>query len=511
MNASPLEPLLARFSGLVADRLGLHFGPERRADLVRGLEEARRELGFADVATCLQWLTLAAWTRQQVDVLARHLTVGETYFFRDPRGLEVLEAEILPRLIAARRRSTRLLRVWSAGCASGEEAYTLAILLVRAIPDWTSWAITVLGTDLNPLALQKAAEGVYSEWSFRDAPRWLKDGYFQPLGRDRYRLRPEIRKLVSWAPLNLATDPYPSLTNNTNGLDVIVCRNVVMYFSPEQAGKVMSQLARCLVDDGWLLGSPTESLYLSAGGLVPVVFPGAVLYRRSGGESAAPRPGAALTPAGSSRGPSSRGRSALAARTPPAAPAGPSAAAASGPAARPARGPAAADRRESAFEQALDHHRHGRYREAAAALEPLAAADPEQAPIVELLTRIYADQGQLQEALRWNDRALAADRLNPLHHYLRATILEEQGDWDQAASSLNRALYLDRDFVLAHFALGSLARRRGRPGPARRHLAQALELLAAYPAEAIVPASEGLTAGRLREIIKAMTAQEAGG
>jgi chemotaxis protein methyltransferase CheR len=159
----------------------------------------------------------------------------------------------------------------------------------------------------------------------------------------------------------------------------------------------------------------------------------------------------------------------------------------------------------------LDHHRQGRYREAAAALEPLAEEDPEHAQIVELLTRVYADQGRLQEALRWNDRALAADKLNPLHHYLRATILEEQGVWDQAVSSLNRALYLDHEFVLAHFALGSLNRRQGRPGAARRHLAQALQLLAACPPDTIVPASEGLTAGRLREIIAAMTAQEAGG
>ncbi|MCU0873765.1 MAG: hypothetical protein MUE50_15615 [Pirellulaceae bacterium] len=525
MNVSLPDALVSRFTGLLAERMGLHFGPERLADLQRGLEAARREFGFADVTSCLQWLTVGPWSPRQVEVLARHLTVGETYFFRDQRCLEVLETETLPRLIAARRRGNRRLRVWSAGCASGEEAYTLAILLARAIPDWPSWAITVLGTDINPRALEHAQQGVYGEWSFRGAPPWLKDRFFQPVARGRYRLIPQIRRMATFGVLNLARDPYPSLLNNTNAMDVIVCRNVVMYFSPEQARRVLARLRLCLVAGGWLLGSPTEGLYLNESGLAAVHFPGAFLYRRAEAtnsrEEGIPAAGDlahVVRPREECRGgyPELHGDSgdlrsarwlgqetghseAVTGHSDRGAESGRGAE-------RPCAGP---DPLVTVFERALEDHRLGRNAEAAAALERLAEGPVQRAEVFDLLTRVYADQGHLKAALHWSDRALAADRTNPQHHYLRATILQELGQSEQAAASLQRALYLDPDFVLAHFTLGSLARRLGQEASARRHLNNALTLLAGSPPDSVVPGSEGVTAGRLREIVAAMAAQEA--
>jgi chemotaxis protein methyltransferase CheR len=527
MNPTLPDDLLSRFSGWVAEQMGLHFGPERRSDLQRGLEATGRELGLGDAGACLQRLLAGPVSRQQFDVLACHLTVGETYFFRDQRGLEILETEILPGLVQSRRRGERCLRLWSAGCATGEEAYSLAILLTRMLPDWSDWAITVLGTDINPQALEHAQQGVYGEWSFRDEPPWLKDRFFQPVAPGRYRLIPQIRRMVTFAALNLARDPYPSLLNSTNAMDVIVCRNVVMYFSPEQARQVLARLRLCLVEGGWLLGSPTEGSYLTESGLTAVSFPGATLFRRV----AMPRVREEKLPAGDvladavraweecrsshpkvpgdsgdrrstgwlgqetghSAAPDRRSTGWLGQET-------------GHSSAPPCAGP---DPLVAVFEQALEDHCRGRNAEAAAALERLATEAPQRAEVFDLLTRVYADQGHLSAALNWSDRAITADKMNSQHHYLRATILLELGQGEQAAASLQRALYLDPDFVLAHFALGSLARRLGQEASARRHLANALDLLAACPPDSIVPASEGVTAGRLREIIAAMAAQEA--
>ena len=506
MNPTLPDDLLSRFSGWVAEQMGLHFGPERRSDLQRGLEATGRELGLGDAGACLQRLLTGPISKQQFDVLARHLTVGETYFFRDQRGLEILETEILPGLVQSRRRGERCLRLWSAGCATGEEAYSLAILLTRMLPDWSDWAITVLGTDINPQALEHAQQGVYGEWSFRGEPPWLKDRFFQPVAPGRYRLIPQIRRMVTFAALNLARDPYPSLLNNTNAMDVIVCRNVVMYFSPEQARQVFARLRLCLVEGGWLLGSPTEGSYLTESGLTAVSFPGATLYRRVAiSESAAAADRGAQMPVEADRDEAVNGlaqapgdwRDSPGVRDVGSAPV---------PVFQGLAGP---DPAVGVFERAVEDHRQGRNAEAAAALERLSSESPHRAEVFDLLTRVYADQGHLSAALTWSDRSITADKMNSQHHYLRATILQELGQGEQAAASLQRALYLDPDFVLAHFALGSLARRLGQEASARRHLANALDLLAACHPDSIVPASEGVTAGRLREIIAAMAAQEA--
>ncbi len=509
MNPTLPDDLLSRFSGWVAEQMGLHFGPERRSDLQLGLEATGRELGLGDAGACLQRLLTGPIRKQQFDVLARHLTVGETYFFRDQCGLEILETEILPGLVQSRRRGERCLRLWSAGCATGEEAYSLAILLTRMLPDWSDWAITVLGTDINPQALHHAQQGVYGEWSFRSVPPWLKDRFFQPVTPGRYRLIPQIRRMVTFVPLNLVRDPYPSLLNNTNAMDVIVCRNVVMYFSPEQARRVLARLRLCLVEGGWLLGSPTEGSYLPESGLTAVSFPGATLYRRV----AVTHVREQKPPAGDDLADAVRAWEECRSSHPKV-PGDSGDLRSAGwlgqetghRAAPPCAGP---DPAVGVFERALEDHRQGRNAEAAAALERLSTESPQRAEVFDLLTRVYADQGHLTTALTWSDRAITADKMNSQHHYLRATILQELGRGEQAAASLQRALYLDPDFVLAHFALGSLARRLGQEATARRHLANALDLLAACPPDSIVPASEGVTAGRLREIIAAMAAQEA--
>lgn len=117
--------------------------------------------------SCLQKLASSLLTRNQVKILAGHLTVRETYFFRDKIHFEALRGYLLPGLIDARRKSNRCLRIWSAGCATGEEPYSIAILLSKMIPDIEDWDITILATDINPIFLQKASEGLYSEWSLR--------------------------------------------------------------------------------------------------------------------------------------------------------------------------------------------------------------------------------------------------------------------------------------------------------------------------------------------------------
>ena len=133
-------------------------------------------------------------TEPQIEVLARHLTVGETYFFRDKTSFDFLEKRVLPELLAFRRNAGRYLRIWSAGCCSGEEPYSIAILLTRMIADPKDWNVSILGTDINRLFLEKGVCRCLRDWSFRDTPNWVREGFFTRTGDHHFELVPRDQK-----------------------------------------------------------------------------------------------------------------------------------------------------------------------------------------------------------------------------------------------------------------------------------------------------------------------------
>ena len=454
------DSLLPSLSEFIAVRTGLHFPPERWGDLERGIAAAAPDLNFPDGETCARWLLSAPLTRRMnarnVDeVLASHLSIGETYFFREKRSLEILVEQVPPQLMQARRYERRL-RIWSAGCSTGEEAYTIAMLLDGLIPDIKAWNITLLATDFNPEFLRKAAQGIYGEWSFRDAPSWLRGRYFTGKGDGRFEILPRIRKRVTFSYLNFADDVYPSLSNNTGAMDIIFCRNVLMYFTAQRAKQVVGNFHRALVDGGWLVVSPAEASNTLFSSFAPVEFPGAVLYRKTA--NAVPQPLNVVYPATPLLEVAE-----VSSPQPPAAPAEPS-----------------------------------------AVKLPGAQVQAGERGLPSRMARDCANQGRLDEALEWCRQAISADKLNPAHHYLLATILQEQGQHDDAIQSLMRALYLDPDFVLAHFALGNLHQSQGRYRQAQRHFENTLLLLRQHPPDETLPEADGLTAGRLAEIVTAL-------
>lgn len=427
---------------------GLHFPQRLWPDLERGLETAAARLGLRDAAACAELALAGRLDAAQQGIVAESLTIGETYFFREPALFARIASEVLQPLIARRRAGSRHLRLWSAACASGEEAWSLAMLVADLLPDWREWNISILGTDISATALEKARAGAYGPWSLRgDVPPPCR-AFLHPSPDGRHHVAPELRRLVRFERLNLATAGYPSASMLTQGMDLVLCRNVLIYFEPARIRDVLARLGRCLAPDGWLVAGPVE---LPPGGL-----DGMRIARR--GPLFALRP-APLT-------------------VPEPAPAVP-AAARSAPAPRPRpRTPP----------------------------PPLPAAPPEIAPpepAADLLarSRVLADAGDLAGAEGLCRAAVGRDKLDPAATYLLANILAEAGALAEAESALQRTLYLDPDHLLARFALGSLARTRGRVPEARRHLQRALARLAALPPDAPLPGGGGLTAAELQRAI----------
>lgn len=495
MSRTLTDGQCSQLSELISDRMGLHFAPERWDDLRRGLSGAAEEFGFDDVSECATWLLDSALEKAQIEILATHLTIGETYFFRDKPLLRALTDTIFPALIAARRGGERRLRIWSAASCSGEEPYTLAILLHQLLPDLKDWRVTITATDINPRFLQKAAGGIYGDWSFRDAPSAMKRRYFREVSNGRYAIDPEIKSLVTFSHLNLVEDFYPSIETDTNAMDVIFCRNVMMYFTPAQMQKVVTSLRRSLVDGGWLAVSPSEASGVLFPRFVSVNFPGAIFFRKSD----APVPGNPPVPFE---------------HVLPAVPVleeQPLPASASLPAAfTPLASvkPWETETVESALLSAKHLYDEGRYEECTTFLAEAAGALRLPPRAFSLMAHAQANQGNLSEALRWCEQWIEAEKMNAAAHYLRAVILIERGRVEEARLSLQRTVYLEPGLVLAHFALGNLARSAGKSAPARKHFDNALELLRRLEPAVLLPESEGLTAGRLAETIEGMRETE---
>lgn len=482
------ESLWVRVSERIAETMGLSFPPERWPDLQRGLGRAASEFGCVDAAECGEWILSRVLTRPQIQVLAGHLTVGETYFFRDRKIFDSLASTVLPKLVHARREHDRRLRIWSAACCTGEEPYSLAILLSQIIPDLDDWRVTILATDINERFLQKAAAGVYGAWSFRETPPEFRERYFRRTPKGEYAILPEIKQRVTFACLNLVEDVFPSLATDTNAMDLIFCRNVLMYFTPPQVQKVIGNLRRSLLDDGWLVVSPSETSQALFSRFATVNLPGVILYRKA---EVKPRVEPTWPPP-----PRSEPRPFIAPVVETPAP----------PSAEPpAKEPAPSVPPSPAVAAQL--YEEGDYARAA---EILLADFPPQATseTYSLLTRALANQGRLTEALAWCDRWIGADKLDAAGQYLRAIVLQELGDREQARLALQRAVYLQPRLVLAHFALGNLARGGDRAAEADKHFSNALVLLRDCVSDEPLPESDGLTAGRLKEIITSLLAME---
>jgi chemotaxis protein methyltransferase CheR len=485
------ESLLERYSEFLATRIGLHYPEGRWRDLERATRHAAKDLGFDDARSCVEQLLSRPVSRAQVEILASHLTVGETYFFRDRAVFDALERRVLPELIRSRQAGARRLRVWSAGCCTGEEAYSIAILLARLIPDPQAWNILILATDINPHFLRKASRGLYTDWSFRDAPAGVKESFFKRT-KEGIAIAARVKAMVTFEYHNLAEDACPSLQTNTNAMDIIFCRNVLMYFKPDRGGQLVGRLASSLLEGGWLFVSAVDMPRVLLPHLAEVKFPGAIAYRK---ETMVPvaerRPPMVASLSANSEQPAREGHQR-----------------ASGVAVAAAAQFRAAPEHQAQptpYQEASELYRQGRYVEAAERLQGTLDLSPGDSSVMGLLARIYANQGRFAEAEQWCGKAVAADKLNPQWCYLLATILQEQGRLEAAVAALKRALYLEPAHAMAHFALASVTRKQGKLEDSERHLRNAQSILTRFAPEEVLPESEGITVGRLAEIIASTT------
>jgi len=436
------EARYVEVAALVAERSGMVFAPNRRVEVEAGIARAMKHAGIED---CAAYIALVRSNGTAWDHLVDELRIGETHFMRDPDQMDLIRRDILP---ALRRRASRTSpRVWSAGCATGEEAYTLAILLEQEGLDKGAF---ILGTDLSAAALDKARAASYSDWSMRGVTAEFLHGYFHH-ARKRRVLIDRIRTRVRFERLNLAGQ-HAYAAAGASAMDLILCRNVLIYFDRETVGRIAARLYDCLAAGGMLVTAGADPLIGEFAPFEVDVTRAGLVYRRPTSAATgaatvewAPRKPALVFP----------------------------------PPSIPYEVQTVAERKVPAPTESFDPP----------------APDPAREAFEQV--RVLANGMGAFEAEVLAQSVIRRHPLDAPLQYLRAALLLTLDRDAEAEAAAQRALYLDPSLAVAHFLLGTILRRRGAHPSALRAFRNARDLCAARPSDEEVPAGAGERVGAL--------------
>lgn len=470
---------------MITTTLGLQLRPQDEVTIAHKLNTRSQTLGLPSLAAYYTLLTASDASRQQQEWrwLIEALTTTESYFFRDKGQFSLLRHQVLPELIARKRQQAASqiaarpsLRVWSAGCSSGEEAHSLAILLRELIPDFLQWDLTILGTDINPAMLEQARSGIYSNWSFRSLDPTIQQRYFHA-HRDGWRIRPDISTMVTFQPSNLVQDSYPDPIRLLDQMDLIVCRNVFIYFQPEAIAHVLQKFYATLSPLGYLLTGHTELQGVNLGNFQIRSFAESVIYQRPGqGTPQAVQPKSAL-PFVYSRQTASAPLTTTQRPTPPTVTAKPLAptmpAATTSTAVAAATTPSLDGIRPLLLQRA--------YPQAIQQLQQVLQTDPRNGAAHHWLAQVYANSGQHELAIAACQQAMQCDPLAVDPCYLLAQIREEQGNVEEAKTLYKRIIYVMPESISAYLELGALYAREGNRKKATSVWQSALSLVQRSP------------------------------
>jgi chemotaxis protein methyltransferase CheR len=498
-----------QFRALVAQRFGLQYEDGRLEYLADVLRQRMDLVGSRRFDAYAERLTSSTTGPSELRALAEQLTVNETFFFRNADNFRALAEAVLPARIAARSQQKRL-RILSAGCASGEEPYTLAIVVREVLHDLESWDVSIVGVDINPAMLTKASQGRYSSWSLRATAQEATRRYFLADGRD-FVLDPRVRAMVRFEERNLIEE-NPLLWQPL-AYDVVFCRNVLMYFTPDKAREVVERVSQALLPNGFLFLGHAETLRGLTQQFHLCHTHDTFYYRRRDASdpviatsvwsgAASDRFGISLPQVvettaswvdviqraseriasladGRARAPNQQAQPTVQSH------------ATGSPTRTWDLGLVLEAMRQERFSEALD-------------LIGSLPSDSQRDPDALLLRAVLlTNNGKLDESEQVCNRLLALDDLNAGAHYLMALCCEHAGDAKGAIEHDQTAIYLDAGFAMPHVHRGLMAKRSGDAATAQRELEQALILLAREDASRLLLFGGGFSRETLLQLCRA--------
>lgn len=524
------QVVLDRLKAAIAERFGIYIRPQDDAPFSKKIHSRVQTLKLSTYESYCDLLTSATdMSQSEWRELIRQITIAETYFMRDKGHIYLLQNNILPELIKAQQGSSKSLRIWSAGCSTGEEAYSIAMLLQELIPDIQNWRLQIIGSDLNPEVVQKAKQAFYGEWSLRSLSAKQKSLYFTPQGA-LWRLNENLCKMVTFYSNNLVDDDFGRTSSDFRDFDLILCRNVFIYFEPQAIKKVLHRFQAALKNNCYLITGHMELHGQKLQGFKVNVFPDAVVYQKdsttvfgtnSYGSDTYTSPdfrdyaATSINPpqpnqvniypspkslSSSPNSPSTTQTQFNSATIPPASELNNSTwetyrHASHNFADRIAPSTQSHDLSEiktdwdrlAAAESAINR---AAYREALRYLEQIQEKRLHFLKIHQLSSLTYANLGELKSAYHHCEEVIKLDPNSPRIYYLMAHIADEMGKYDQVKQLLKKAIYLDLYFVAAYLALGDIYGRESDRDRALKMYRSTIDILKALPSNEIVPETD---------------------
>ncbi len=449
-----------------------------------------------------RYLTVTSDNYDEMNKLLGLLTVGETSFFRYRSHREALIHYVIPKLMQQNKSQAKL-RIWSAGCSTGEEPYSLAILLLENFPELVEWDVQILATDINKRSLRQAREGLYGERSLRMVEDPLRQRYFEKVDK-LFLLSGQVKRMVRFDYLNLQTDNFPAQNNATKDVDLLSCRNVLIYFELETIRQIVAKFSQALRPQGYLFMGHSETMQNVSDQFQRHHQNNAFFYQRKEG-SAGKKSVTAQTLSGSLRSPdavaplSTRTRDKVPAKTKDKAPL-----------------TAVVSKKENfdqvkkvvrrdpdqLYRDALTAFDHEKFVESAKLFEQLLEEQPTNPKALVGKGLLLANQGKYREARICCARALREDDLLPEVYLLRGLILDMEGLLVRALVEYQKVLWLEPAFVMAHYLVAKIHDRLSDREKRKRSLRNTVRSLEQAADQSSIPFSGGLSRSVFLEIVR---------
>jgi chemotaxis protein methyltransferase CheR len=493
MQVSFAEPELTALKKFLLEHSGLHFNQHNQRILERGLMRRIQALRMESLPAYSSYLTATPDNYDEVNKLIGLLTVGETSFFRYRSHREALIRYVIPKLLEA-NKTQRKLRIWSAGCSTGEEPYSLAILLLEHFPELMGWDVQILATDINKRSLRLAREGVYGERSLRMVEDSLRERYFEKSDK-HYLLSAQVRRMVRFDYLNLQTASFPAAADGSGEIDLLSCRNVLIYFELETIRQIVAKFSQALSPQGYLFLGHAETMQNVSDRFRrhhqnnaffyqrkdPIGLEGAVA--KASAKAKLPGKPALVNPAKIKRSPPPVGTKAEQHQPE-----------------KKAR--ALACDPETLYREALSSFDREKFSESARLFEQLLEIEPTHPKGLVGKGLLLANQGQYADARLHCARAIKEDDLLPEAYLLRGLILDMEGFLERALVEYQKVLWLEPAFVMAHYFSAKAYDHLADKEKKRRSLRNTLRVLEQTADQTLIPFSGGLSRGVFLEIVR---------
>lgn len=483
---------IARACQIILQRTGIVIHNHRLDNLNQTLQIAQQRFAKPSCAAFLDILATCPADAPELTFLINQITVGESYFFRDEKQMAFLREQWLPATLAAKRKSgIRTLRLWSAGCSGGQELATLAILLRQGIPDLAQWNIHLQGTDIDTDALLQAMRGDYAQWSFRVTPTNIRDRFFEKHG-NLWRIHDNLREMMNFSYLNLVDDSFPSVLNQTHAMDLILCRNVFIYFDRTTISQVLKKMVACLAKGGYLILGASDTILNQIPECTSITHDNQVYYRRQDplfypSPILTQNPSQNITPLQPFAEPTAASTGSTT-QSPFA-----NAAAANKPLPKPV----------VTEQQIIDLISTESWTEAIKLLEQLPDNCGKKSRLLQYKAQVLANLGYTEQTIDLCRQSIAIEATDKHVYLIQGLAFMELGKKKDAEASFRKALFLDRKFMECHFQLGLLLLAAGQTSAGNKNLKNALALTETSPSTWRVHHTSTTTFDHFAEILRA--------